>query len=86
MKKINLSLSLLLVGTTLLTGCSMLTAQGRRERAYAHYVTKYSHRRAKLQRRLSISRAKVPKSEPSEPIANTEVSGPESASPGDGGM
>ena len=86
MRKINLALTLLLVGTTLLTGCSMLTAQGRRERAYTHYVTKYSYRRAKLQRRLSLSRAKVPKSEPSEPVANAEVSGPESASSGDGGM
>jgi hypothetical protein len=86
MKKINFTLSLLLVGTTLLTGCSMLTAQGRRERAYAHYVTKYSYRRAKLQRRLSVSRAKIPKSEPSEPIVNTEVSGPESVNSGGSGM
>ncbi len=86
MRKINLALTLLLVGTTLLTGCSMLTAQGRRERAYTHYVKKYSYRRAKLQRRLSLSRAKVPKSEPSEPVENAEVSGPESASSGDGGM
>jgi hypothetical protein len=86
MRKINLALTLLLVGTTLLTSCSMLTAQGRREHAYRHYVTKYSYRRAKLQRRISISRAKVPKLEPSEPITTTEVSGPESASSGDGGM
>ena len=38
MKKFRLSLALLLVGATLLSGCSMLTAHGRQEAAYERYV------------------------------------------------
>ncbi len=81
MKKFNRGVAALLAGTMLLTGCSMLTAQGRRERAYDHYVRKFSHNRAKQQRRLSFAGAKIPKMHPSEPVTSTEVTGPESVTP-----
>ncbi|MGH8094879.1 MAG: hypothetical protein ACREIF_15640 [Chthoniobacterales bacterium] len=86
MKKINRALALLLVGTMLLSGCSMLTAQGRRERAYERYVRKSSLGRVKQQRRLSLVRLKIPRLPPSHPVANAEVTGPQSATSGDGGM
>jgi ribosomal protein S9 len=62
----------------LLTNCSMLTAEGRREHAYARYVAKRSKGRVKQQQVLLGFRSKIPKTEPSEPIITTEVSGPQS--------
>ena len=84
MKAFRRVLALFLVGNLLLcSGCSMLTAQGRRERAYAHYVKKYSRGRVKQQRKLSFLRGpKIPRLEPSEPVESTQVGeavgGPES--------
>jgi hypothetical protein len=87
MKHLKRTLALWLVGNLLLcSGCSMLTAQGRRERAYAHYVAKYSRGRVKQQRKLSglFHAPKMPHLEPSEPVESTQageaVGGPESIS------
>ena len=66
------------------SGCSMLTAQGRRERAYAHYVAKSSKGRVKQQRRLSGLRAHIPQLFPSPPVITTGTSGPESVTSGEG--
>ena len=77
-------LALFLVGNLLLcSGCSMLTAQGRRERAYAHYVAKYSHGRVKQQRKLRfLGASKIPHPKPSEPVESIQIGeaggGPES--------
>ncbi len=68
----------------LFSGCSMLTAQGRQERAYSRYVNKMSAGRAKQQKRFfSKQKNTMPVTEPSEPIMTTEASGPESV--GDSG-
>lgn len=87
MKKIGLRIALLLLTGMLLTSCSMLTAEGRREHAYARYVAKRSKGRVKQQQVLLGFRSKIPKLQPSDPIITTEVSGPESAtsSGGEGG-
>lgn len=79
-------IALLLLSATMLSGCSMLTAQGRREHAYARYVRKCSNGRVKQQSRISSWRAKIPKLTPSEPVVRTDVAGPESVSTGDSGM
>lgn len=76
----------LLLAMFLLNGCSMLTAQGRREHAYASYVRKCSKSRVKQQSHLSSWRSKIPKLTPSEPVVSTEVGGPESATAGSTGM
>jgi hypothetical protein len=86
MKRATCAIALLLLTPICFSGCSMLTAQGRRERAYERYVRKYSHNRVKQQSRISSWRAKIPQLTPSEPVVRTEVSGPEAATSGDGGM
>ena len=85
MKTFRRILALWLLGNLLLcSGCSMLTAQGRRERAYAHYVAKYSRGRVKQQRKLGsfLRPPKIPHLEPSEAVESTQVGaaggGPES--------
>jgi hypothetical protein len=86
MKKIARVLALLLVGATLLSGCSMLTASGRRERAYERYVRKSSLGRVKQQKRLSAKKPNmpvIPAIQSSGPTAVTEASSSDSA--GDGG-
>ena len=79
MKRIRLGIALLLLTDMFLTSCSMLTAEGRREHAYARYVAKRSKGRVKQQQVLLGFRSKIPKLQPSDPIITTEVSGPESA-------
>jgi hypothetical protein len=76
----------LLLSALLLSGCSMLTAQGRREHAYARYVRKCSNGRVKQQSRISSWRAKIPQVTPSEPVVRMDVSGPEAVTTGDGGL
>ncbi len=85
MKKFIRTLALLLVAATLLSSCSMLTAQGRRERAYERYVRKSSLGRVKQQKRMGFHKTKLPVMEPSEPLETTSVSGPESFGNGGGG-
>jgi len=86
MKRTTRSLLFLLLNASLLCSCSMLTAQGRRERAYAHYVRKCSNGRIKQQNRISSRRAKIPQITPSEPVVRMDVAGPEAVTTGDGGM
>ena len=85
MKILRLEIAFLLAATLMFSGCSMLTAQGRRERAYAHYVAKRSHGRVIQQRKLSAQRAHIPELTPSAPVVTTEVSGPESVTSSEGG-
>jgi outer membrane biogenesis lipoprotein LolB len=82
MKKFSRAIALLLVGGMLLSGCSMLTAQGRRERAYERYVHKSSQGRVKQQKRFAAKGNTMPVMHPSEPVETTDVSGPESVSDG----
>jgi hypothetical protein len=87
MKKIARPLALLLVGATLLSGCSMLTAQGRRERAYEKYVRKSSQGRVKQQKLFSGKKPSmpvIPAMQSSEPTLVSEASGPESVGDGSG--
>jgi outer membrane biogenesis lipoprotein LolB len=82
MKKFSRAIALLLVGSTLLSGCSMLTAQGRRDRAYDRYVRKSSQGRVKQQKRFAARGNTMPVTHLSEPMATSEGSGPEAV--GDG--
>ncbi len=73
----------LLAAATLLSGCSMLTTQGRQERAYSRYVHKMSAGRSKQQKRFfSKQKNTMPVTQPTEPMITSEASGPESI--GDG--
>ena len=83
MKKFSRAIALLLVGSTLLSGCSMLTAQGRRERAYERYVRKSSQGRVKQQKRFAKGNT-MPVTHLSEPNETTEASGPQSVGDGSG--
>jgi outer membrane biogenesis lipoprotein LolB len=84
MKKFSRAIALLLVGSTLLSGCSMLTAQGRRERAYDRYVRKSSQGRVKQQKRFAGKGKTMPVTHLSESMETTEASGPESVGDGSG--
>jgi hypothetical protein len=87
MKKAYRAIALLLVGATLLSGCSMLTASGRQQRAYERYVRKSSLGRVKQQKRMSAKKPRVPVipvMQPTEPTVATEASGPESVGAGGG--
>ncbi|MBA3543430.1 MAG: hypothetical protein H0T83_03185 [Chthoniobacterales bacterium] len=84
MKTFRPAIVLLSLASLLLGSCSMFTAQGRQERAYAHYVRKASLGRLKQQKRMSKSMAKIPEIQPSEPKTATEVSGPEAVGDGSG--
>jgi outer membrane biogenesis lipoprotein LolB len=83
MKKFSRAIALLLVGSTLLSGCSMLTARGRQERAYERYVHKSSLGRVKQQKRFAAKGNTMPVTHPTEALA-TEASGPESVGAGSG--
>ncbi len=86
MKRSHCSFVFLLLAAFLLNSCSMLTAQGRRERAYASYVRKCSKGRVKQQSRFSSWRSKIPHLTPSEPVVSAEVGGPESVASANAGM
>jgi hypothetical protein len=74
------ALFLLVVVVALTTdGCSYLTANGRREAAYARYIRHSSYNRMKLQRKLSSSPKIQPPRMVSEPTIATST-GPESVS------
>jgi hypothetical protein len=78
---LRLTAALLLISFAL-PGCSMLTARGRQQRAYEHYVRKMSHRRDRLQAKMRAPR--IPKFAPSEPRETTEIGGsPESFTSGE---
>lgn len=84
MKKLYRVSTLLWVAATLLSGCSMLTAQGRQERAYARYVRKSSLGRVKQQKLFAARGNTMPVTHSPEPVVMTEASGPESVSGGSG--
>jgi len=78
MKKFSRAIALLLVGSTLLSGCSMLTARGRQERGYERYVHKSSLGRVKQQKRFAAKGNTMPVTHMAEAMEATEASGPES--------
>jgi outer membrane biogenesis lipoprotein LolB len=80
MKKFSRAIALLLVGSMLLSGCSMLTAHGRRARAYDRYVYKSSKGRVKQQKRFAARGNTMPVMHQSESAQTTDISGPESVS------
>jgi hypothetical protein len=82
MKPLARALALILVAATLLSGCSMLTASGRRERAYERYVRKSSLGRVKQQKQIKFAKNTLPMTQPTAPMVTTEASGPESVSDG----
>jgi hypothetical protein len=76
--------AVVLIVLTALPGCSMLTAQGRRERAYERYVRKCSHQRDRLQAKMLKTQQQIPTLPPSEPKVTTMVGGsPESVTSDD---
>ncbi len=84
MKKFYRALALFLAGATLFSGCSMLTTNGRNQRAYERYVRKSSLGRVKQQKRMSYRKTTLPVMQPTEPMESTEVSGPQSVGDGSG--
>ena len=82
MKKIYRATALLVMAITFLSGCSMLTARGRRERAYERYVRKSSLGRLKQQKIFAARGNTMPVTHASEPLAVSEASGPESVGAG----
>ena len=84
MKKIFRISALLLLTAFLSSSCSMLTAQGRRERAYEHYVNKMSKGRVKQQKRFASRGNTMPVMHDSASIMASEGSGPVSVSDGSG--
>jgi outer membrane biogenesis lipoprotein LolB len=58
--------SLSIVGTLLLPGCSMLTERGRQERRYENYIKKSRVARAKQQSRIKSGIAKTDKQQASQ--------------------
>ena len=84
MTKLSRAFALFLVAATLLSGCSMLTASGRRERAYERYVRKSSLGRIKQQTRIRFAKNPLPVMQPTEPMVTAEASGPESVGDGSG--
>jgi hypothetical protein len=85
MKRLYRASALFLVAATLLSGCSMLTAQGRRQRAYERYVRKSSLGRVKQQKRFAARGNTMPVMHATPVVSEpTEASGPESMSDGSG--
>ncbi|MGI8891538.1 MAG: hypothetical protein ACR2G0_12250 [Chthoniobacterales bacterium] len=72
-----------LLAAILLPGCSMLTAQGRREHAYERYVQKSSLGRAKQQNRFAAQDNTLPIIPMNDPVQafaqmpSGDVSGPQ---------
>ncbi len=85
MKKNLRAIAMLLATLAFFSSCSLLTANGRRQRAYEHYVRKSSLARVRQQHRFTFKKQTLPVTQPSEPTVTTGVSGPESVSDGSGG-
>ncbi|MEO8439794.1 MAG: hypothetical protein ABI540_06175 [Spartobacteria bacterium] len=85
MKKILHASALLMATATLLSSCSMLTAQGRQERAYERYVRKSSQGRVKQQKRFAAKGNTMPVTHASEAMEPTESSGPMAIGEGEDG-
>ncbi|CAN5513758.1 hypothetical protein BH20VER3_BH20VER3_22810 [soil metagenome] len=88
-KKLFQASALLLVAATLLSGCSMLTAQGRRERAYERYVRKSSLGRLKQQKSFAAHENTLPMTPMNDPVhafdqmPSGDVSGPQAVGDGE---
>jgi uncharacterized lipoprotein len=69
---------------TALSGCSMLTKEGRQQRSYEKYVRKSSYTRYKKAVKFRMSKTDMPiRQVPSERTTNTTVSeGPQSVTTG----
>ncbi|MEP6937647.1 MAG: hypothetical protein ABI871_06225 [Chthoniobacterales bacterium] len=77
-------LPILLATAVCLSGCSMLTKNGRNQRAYEKYVRRSSMTRVKQQSRFRSSKPTMPITQAeSEPTLTNESSGPESVSEGE---
>ena len=71
--------SALLLACALFSGCSSFTKAGRQQAAYARYIKKYSHNRAKQQ--VKFKKMKVPKGTTSPATVTAGVNdGPQSVS------
>ncbi len=68
MKKLHLVWAILLCAATFLSGCSMMTAQGRREQAYERYVHKSSLGRLKQQRFFASHESTMPVTPMEDPV------------------
>lgn len=64
------ALTLLLIAL-LFPGCSMFTASGRQQAAYARYVSKSSKGRVKQQRMFRSNKPAMPIATPSEPVVDS---------------
>ncbi|MEO5719789.1 MAG: hypothetical protein ABIR29_14625 [Chthoniobacterales bacterium] len=82
-KKLYQTSACLLAATIFLSGCSMLTTQGRQQRAYSRYVHKMSGGRAKQQKLFAKGKS-MPVTQPTESIMTSESSGPQSVGDGSG--
>lgn len=76
----------LLLAAVLLPGCSMLTARGRQEAAYARYVSKSSKGRVKQQRMFHSGKQSMPVTTPEREEVQTSTtsaqdSGPQAVAP-----
>lgn len=88
MKKLHLVCSFLLCGATFLSGCSMMTAQGRRERSYERYVQKSNKGRLKQQRFFASHETTMPVTPMEDPVQSFQpmpsgdISGPQAVGEG----
>jgi hypothetical protein len=72
----------LFLAAVVLPSCSMLTADGRRQAAYARYVSKSSKGRVKQQRIFHSGKPSMPVTVPNEePGQMTTTTNPEDAGP-----
>jgi len=74
MKNYHRTMAVPLLAAMLFSSCSMFTASGRRESAYARYVRKSSLGRVQQQKHFQPTMSNLPATPPSEPV---ESSGPE---------
>ncbi len=79
LERVSKFLLVIVLGSSMLSGCSHMTTQGRQQLAYARYVKKFSHNR--VRQKNKFKKVKMPKptiESHSSPSANTSDS-PQSA-------
>jgi PBP1b-binding outer membrane lipoprotein LpoB len=73
--------AVLLIGCLLLSSCSHFTRSGRQQAAYANYIQKQSHNRAR--RQVKFKKTKVPTMVPTDPKVSAQATdGPQSVTSG----